>query len=210
MDLFNDDKTVFNLPNAELIYIPNFYSNEKANLYFQHLKCNTPWQQDTIKLFGKTYKQPRLTALFATNNRPYSYSNLTMMPHPFTNELSEIKSDVEKIAKHEFTTVLLNFYRDGSDSNGWHADNEKELGNNPVIASLSFGEPRVFHFKHRTIKTEKHKLILEHGSLLIMKGEMQQYWLHQIPKTTRNIGERINLTFRTIKEKVEVPQPRLF
>ena len=198
MDLFNSDKTVFNLPNAELIYIPNFYSPEKANHYFQHLKESIPWQQDDIKVFGKTYKQPRLTALFATNNLPYSYSNIEMTPQQFTKELLEIKSKIEKEANHDFTSVLLNFYRHGSDSNGWHADNEKELGKNPVIASLSFGEPRVFHFKHRAIKTEKHKLILEHGSLLIMKGETQHYWLHQIPKTQRDIGARINLTYRTI------------
>jgi len=209
MDLFNSDKTVFNLPNAELIYIPKFYSIEKSNQYFKHLKDTIPWQQDYITIFGKTHKQPRLTALFATNNLSYSYSNIEMIPHQFTKELLHIKSNIEKVANHEFTTVLLNFYRHGNDSNGWHADNEKDLGKNPVIASLSFGEPRVFHFKHRTIKTEKHKLILEHGSLLIMKGEMQQYWLHQIPKTQRDIGARINLTFRTIKEKVEVPQPRL-
>jgi alkylated DNA repair dioxygenase AlkB len=209
MDLFDSDKTVFNLPNAELIYIPDFYSYEKSIQYFQLLKDNIPWQQDDITVFGKTHKQPRLTALFANNELPYSYSNIQMTPHEFTTELLQIKSDIEKEVNHVFTTVLLNFYRHGNDSNGWHADNEKELGKNPVIASLSFGEPRVFHFKHRTIKTEKHKLILEHGSLLIMKGEMQHYWLHQIPKTQRDIGARINLTFRTIKEKVEVPQPRL-
>jgi alkylated DNA repair dioxygenase AlkB len=209
MDLFNSEKTVFNLPNAELIYFPEFYSNSIANQHFQHLKDTIPWQQDDITLFGKTHKQPRLTALFANNNLPYTYSNIVMTPHQFTNELLKIKYDIEKEANHEFSTVLLNLYRHGSDSNGWHADNEKELGKNPVIASLSLGEPRIFQLKHRTIKTEKHKLVLKHGSLLIMKGEMQQYWLHQIPKTKREIGVRINLTFRTIKEKVEVPQPRL-
>ena len=209
MDLFASNKTVLTLPNAELIYIPNFYSSEKSNYYFQLLKDTIPWQQDDITVFGKTHKQPRLTALFASNNLPYHYSNIKMNPHQFTKELLQIKNDVEKMSDHLFTSVLLNLYRDGSDSNGWHADNEKELGINPMIASISFGEPRMFHFKHRTLKDEKHKLILETGSLLIMKGEMQHYWLHQIPKTKRKIGQRINLTFRTIKEKVEVPQPRL-
>lgn len=209
MDLFNSKNRIFKLPNAELIYIENFYSHRKSDAYFQHLKETIPWQQDDITVFGKTYPQPRLTALFANNEAPYTYSNIIMIPHKFTNELAKIKNDVELEANHEFTTVLLNMYRDGSDSNGWHADNEKELGKNPVIASLSLGEPRWFHFKHRTISTEKHKILLTHGSLLIMKGEMQQYWLHQIPKTKKTIGERINLTFRTIKEKVEVPQPRL-
>lgn len=209
MDLFASEKTIFNLPNAVLIYIPNFYSEVKANQYYQHFLDTIPWQQDDITVFGKTYPQPRLTALFANNELPYRYSNITMKPNKFTKELLMIKNDVEQIANHNFTSVLLNLYRHGNDSNGWHSDNEKELGNNPVIASVSFGERRKFHFKHRTLKNEKHKLLLEHGSLLLMKGEMQRYWLHQISKTKRDIGQRINLTFRTIKEKVEVPQPRL-
>lgn len=198
MTLFLNEKTTFQLPNAELIYIPNFYNNSEADQYFSRLRKTISWQQDDIKVFGKTYKQPRLTALYANNNKPYAYSNITMTPLPFTDELKRIKTDVEKTAEHQFTSVLLNLYRNGNDSNGWHADNEKELGKNPVIASLSFGAPRAFHFKHRQLKDEKHKLILEHGSLLIMKGEMQHYWLHQIPKTKKVIGERINLTFRTI------------
>ena len=199
MELFSKEKTTVKLPNAEVVYIINFYPSEKATEIFKTLKKTTKWQQDNITVFGKTYKQPRLTALYANNNLPYTYSNITMYPKAYTKRLLNIKHDVEKFTKHEFTTVLLNLYRNGNDSNGWHADNEKELGKNPVIASLSFGEPRLFHFKHRLLKNEKHKLILEHGSLLIMKGEMQHYWLHQIPKTKKEIGERINLTFRTIE-----------
>ncbi|WP_299339382.1 alpha-ketoglutarate-dependent dioxygenase AlkB [uncultured Psychroserpens sp.] len=198
MDLFSGEKTILNLPNAELIYIENFYDIDKANTYFNVLKEDIQWQQDDITVFGKTYKQPRLTALYAENSKPYSYSNITMHPHVFTPELSQIKYDIEQMAQHKFTSVLLNLYRDGNDSNGWHADNEKELGINPVIASVSFGETRPFHFKHRHNKDERHKLDLNHGSLLIMKGEMQHYWLHQIAKTKKTIGERINLTFRTI------------
>lgn len=209
MDLFASEKTVFDLPNAELIYIPNFYSEIKASQNYQHLLNSIPWQQDDITVFGKTYPQPRLTALFANNELPYRYSNIKMKPNKFTKELLTIKNDIEQIANRSFTSVLLNLYRHGSDSNGWHSDNEKELGINPVIASLSFGETRTFHFKHRILKNEKHKLLLKHGSLLLMKGEMQHYWLHQISKTKRHIGQRINLTFRTIIEKVEVPQPRL-
>lgn len=198
MDLFSEEKSILNLPNAQLIYIPNFYTPEVANQYFKYLKTKIKWQQDNITVFGKTHNQPRLTALYAENEKPYSYSNITMHPHKLTSELKAIKRDVEKEAQHMFTTVLLNFYRDGNDSNGWHADNEKQLGKNPVIASLSFGETRPFHFKHRTIKHEKHKINLEHGSLLLMKSEMQHYWLHQIAKTKKQIGERINLTFRKL------------
>ena len=199
MDLFSKEKTVLMLPNAEVIYIPNFYSIENASTYFKILKATIEWRQDTITLFGKTYNQPRLTALYANNNQPYTYSNLTMSPKVLTKELLDVKQDVEQMAHHQFTSALLNLYRNGNDSNGWHADNEKELGKNPVIASLSLGASRTFQFKHRKLKDQKHKLILEHGSLLLMKGEMQHYWLHQIPKTKKEVGERINLTFRTIE-----------
>jgi len=199
MNLFLDEKRVLNLPNAELIFVPNFYSNKMATAYFKLLKENTDWQQDDIKIFGKTYKQPRLTALYADNELHYSYSNITMFPKRFSKELIEIKRDIEEFVSHKFTSVLLNLYRHSNDSNGWHADNEKELGKNPVIASLSLGAIRTFQFKHRYLKNHNYSLNLEHGSLLVMKGEMQHYWLHQIPKTKRTVGERINLTFRTIE-----------
>lgn len=198
MTLFNPEKTVFNLPNARLIYYPQFFNIEKANHYFQLLLNNSKWQQDDIKVYGKTYPQPRLTALYGDSGKPYSYSNITMYPEVFTPQLSKIKEAIELESQHQFNTVLLNLYRNGQDSNGWHADNEKELGKNPIIASVSFGASRPFHFKHRTIKTERHKLELNHGSLLIMEGEMQHYWLHQIAKTKKEISPRINLTFRYI------------
>ena len=199
MDLFSEEKTILKLPDAELIYIPNFLNLQKANLYFEHLKTNVNWQQDDITIFGKTYKQPRLTALYAENDASYSYSNITMHPNPFTSELLDLKQAIEAEVQHKFTTVLINLYRDGNDSNGWHADNEKELGENPIIASVSLGATRAFHFKHRNLKEERHNMQLEHGSLLLMKGKMQHHWLHQIPKTKKSIGERINLTFRTIQ-----------
>ena len=199
MYLFSKEKTELSLPNAEVVYIPNFYPSEKADNLFKILKETISWRQDDIIVFGKTYKQPRLTALYADNNQTYSYSNITMSPKPFTEELLCIKQDLEEIALYRFTTVLLNLYRNGNDSNGWHADNEKELGKNPVIASLSLGASRLFQFKHRTDKDQKYSLDLQPGSLLLMKGEMQHYWLHQIPKTKKVVGERINLTFRTIK-----------
>jgi alkylated DNA repair dioxygenase AlkB len=110
-----------------------------------------------------------------------------------------IKNEIEEICQENFTTVLLNLYRDGKDSNGWHADNEKELGRNPIIASLSFGAERSFHLKHNSISDAKLKITLENGSLLLMKGETQHFWKHQIPKTAKPIGSRINLTFRILK-----------
>lgn len=198
MDLFSPEKQHFILPNAELIYVPNFFNYQVSDNYFKIIKDQTNWQQDDITVFGKTYKQPRLTALYGDTNQTYSYSNITMHPEAFTSNLLDIKSKVEKFSDEKFNTLLINLYRDGNDSNGWHADNEKELGKNPVIASVSFGEERPFHFKHRRLKNERHKLNLEHGSLLLMKGEMQYYWLHQIAKTKKKVEPRINLTFRRI------------
>ncbi len=188
-----------NLPDCDISYFSDFITQEKANIFFERFKKTIPWQQDDIKVFGKIYAQPRLTALFAGNKNSYSYSNITMHPHEFTPELLEIKKKLENKIDVSFTSCLLNLYRDGQDSNGWHADNEKELGTNPVIASITLGQERYFHLKHRTKKELKHKLLLEHGSLLLMKGATQHHWLHQIPKTKKLIKERINLTFRVIK-----------
>ena len=150
-------------------------------------------------VYGKNHLQPRLTALYGNEGKPYSYSNIKMQPHHWTLLLQKIKFHIESQATTNFTTVLLNLYRNGNDSNGWHADNEKELGHNPVIASVSFGAERVFQLKHNTDKSLKKSIILEHGSLLIMKGTTQHFWKHQIPKTTKKVGSRINLTFRIIQ-----------
>lgn len=188
----------FNIPDAEIIYYPNFFDVEQSDLLFQELLLKIPWQQDDIKVFGKVHAQPRLTALFGNEGKSYSYSNIKMQPHSWSPLLQNLKLKVEALSTHEFTTVLLNLYRDGKDSNGWHADNEKELGVNPVIASLSFGAERYFHLQHNTDKNLKLKILLEHGSLLVMKGTTQHFWKHQIPKTAKPIGSRINLTFRSI------------
>ena len=187
------------IPDAEVIYYPQFFSPNQADLLFQDLLNMTPWQQDMITVFGKTHLQPRLTAFFADNNKVYKYSNITMSPYPFKGNLKRIKTKLESSLGIEFTSCLANLYRDGQDSNGWHADDEKSLGKNPVIASVSFGEKRKFNFKHRNNSSLKESLILEHGSLLIMKGKTQHFWLHQIPKTRKPVGKRINLTFRIIQ-----------
>ncbi len=195
--LFPKD-TDLNLPDSDIRYFPDFLMTEKADFYFNRLKKDIPWQQDEIKVFGKIYPQPRLTALYGNNGKPYTYSNITMQPHDFTDILLEIKKKIETKSDVTFTTCLLNLYRHGKDSNGWHADNEKELGRNPVIASITLGQERYFHLKHRTDKNLRQKILLKHGSLLLMQGATQQHWLHQIPKTAKPVGERINLTFRVI------------
>jgi alkylated DNA repair dioxygenase AlkB len=197
--LFNSEKICLDLPDSDIIYYPNFLPASEANILFNKLLHETPWQQDQIKVFGKNHLQPRLTALYGNQGKPYSYSNIIMQPHYWTLSLQKIKALVESTCDTPFTTVLLNFYRDGSDSNGWHADNEKELGQNPLIASISLGAERIFHLKHNTIVSQKAKINLENGSLLLMKGVTQHFWKHQIPKTMKPIGPRINLTFRIIK-----------
>ena len=197
--LFPSDKIIFDLQDADLEYYPNFFDINKSNELFQKLKTEVPWQQDDIKVYGKVYAQPRLTALYGNEGKPYGYSNIVMQPHNWSPLIMHIKNEIENVCPENFTTVLLNNYRDGRDSNGWHSDNEKELGRNPIIASVSFGSERVFQMKHNTIKELKQNIILEHGSLLIMKGTTQHFWKHQIPKTAKPISERINLTFRIIR-----------
>lgn len=187
------------LPDADISYYHHFYEENEANAIFDELLNTVPWQQDEIKVFGKTYPQPRLTALFGDDGLSYTYSNITMQPNPWTPLLQKLKKQVGIVCQTEFTTVLLNLYRDGKDSNGWHADNEKELGENPVIASLSFGAERFFSLKHNTISDAKHKILLENGSLLVMSGTTQHHWKHQVAKTAKPVGPRINLTFRTIR-----------
>ena len=197
--LFQSDPILLNLPDAEIVYYPNFFDKRDADAIFEQLLNEIPWQQDDIKVFGKTHPQPRLTALFGNDGKPYSYSNIKMQPHPWNMLLQKIKSLVEDCSETNFTSVLLNQYRNGKDSNGWHADNEKELGTNPVIASLSFGAERTFQLKHNSDLSLKKSIVLEHGSLLIMKGTTQHFWKHQIPKTSKPIGSRVNLTFRVIE-----------
>lgn len=200
MNLFSEtDKNSIplELPDSDIIYFPNFYSEEASQNYFQQLLKETEWRQDNIKLFGKVYAQPRLTALYGNTNKSYSYSGITMHPNRLTTTLKSIKIDVENACSATFTTVLLNLYRNGMDSNGWHSDDEKELGENPIIASLSLGGRRKFQLRHKTEKL-RHSIELKNGSLLLMKGKTQHAWQHQIPKTKKNVDPRINLTFRII------------
>ena len=200
MSLFDASEPLkIKLPNAEIEYTPAFFNSEESRKLFEAIYHQTNWIEEDIRVYGKVYKQPRLTAFYANNNIIYGYSNISMSPQPFSPVLKAIKIKIEKATGTTFSSCLLNLYRDGQDSNGWHADDEKELGKNPVIASVSLGTERLFHLKHKNIKTLKHKLTLQNGSLLLMKGETQHHWLHQIPKTKKLIDKRINLTFRLLK-----------
>ncbi len=197
-NLFDEEPIHLNLPDAEFIYYSNFISKEKADLLFETLLSEIPWQHDEITIFGKKIAQPRLTSLYGNDGKSYGYSNIVMQPHPFNSTLIFIKEEIENTVKEHFTTVLLNLYRNEKDSNGWHADNEKELGRDPVIASLSLGEERIFQIKHNRNKEVKQSITLQHGSLLVMKNGAQIHYKHQIPKASKPKKPRINLTFRKI------------
>jgi len=185
--------------DGEVHYIKSFYSDEKARIFFEELETYNQYNQRTIKIFGRQFKSPRLEAFFTKENQVYSYSGKKLASHPFTTILNEICDDLEKFTKNKYNSVLVNVYRSGSDGNGWHSDDEKKLGENPIIASLSLGETRRIQFRHKEHKNKFH-LDLEHGSLLIMKGPLQHFWKHHIPKTKKEKSKRINLTFRSIKD----------
>lgn len=201
MNLFSEQLSPIDLPidQAEIRYYPNYLPPEIATRYFQELFEQTNWKQDDIKVFGKVYPQPRLTALYGENGKTYSYSGILMHPEPFSPLLNTLKEKIQATIEAKFTSVLLNLYRNGQDSNGWHSDDEKELGINPIIASLSLGAVRKFHLRSKKDKKDRFSLELGHGSLLLMQGETQHNWQHQIPKTRKHVEPRINLTFRLIK-----------
>ncbi len=174
----------------------NVFDTQECHQYLKKLEEEINWKQEPIKIFGKAVMQPRLTAWCSNNNRSYSYSGITMQAQPFSEGLMQIKLKVDTLCEVAFSNALLNWYRDGNDSMGWHRDNEKELGKNPTIASVSFGASRKFEFRNYANKKLKQTLILPSGSVLIMKGETQQYWEHQLPKSTSILSPRINITFR--------------
>lgn len=185
------------IENGEYIFFPNFFSKGESDSFLKNLRSNIVWKQESMNMYGKKIDFPRLTAWYGNNDKPYSFSGITLQPLPWSSEILSIKSKIEPVAKTAFNSVLLNLYRDGNDSISWHTDAEKELGTNPVIASVNFGATRKFQLRH--IKTkEKLEIELTHGSLLIMQGELQHFWQHQVPKTSKVVGERINLTFRVI------------
>ena len=170
---------------------------EKKDLWFKSCLHDLNWETGFIKIFGKTHQIPRLQAWYADNEIEYTYSGKKLQRHNWNNLLLEIKEKIENITSFKFNSVLANLYRDGNDSMGLHSDDEKELGKNPVIASLSLGETREIYFKH---KNKKLNLIIPQasGQLIVMHGKTQEYWKHEIKKTKKIKKPRINLTFRNI------------
>ena len=185
------------LPDAEVYFAPEFIPVSERDVYFGKLIEEVNWQQESIKLFGKLQPMPRLTAWYG--DKGYTYSGLKNKPQPWLPILLELRERVQEASGQKYNSVLLNLYRNGQDSMGWHADNEQELGQEPSIASLSFGGERRFALKHRTRKdVAPVRITLSHGSLLLMQGPTQHHWLHHIPKTARAVQPRINLTFRNV------------
>ena len=177
----------------------SFISEPDACDLYQLFVESTPWQQDCIKMYGRQIDIPRLQAWYGNPDCSYRYSGLQLQPLPWTEPLTALKQQIEKACDHRFNSVLLNYYRDGQDSNGWHSDDERELGNQPVIASLSLGEVRRFRLRHKNDKALSPLSIdLNSGSLLLMAGDAQHCWQHCITKTKKSVSGRINLTFRNI------------
>ena len=195
--LFNNSNNI--LPfNGEVFFYPGFFTKGESDTYLQTLLSEIEWKQEPIKIFGKTVMQPRLTAWYGDDDKTYTYSGITMQPHFWSPALKTIKEKIETVSPVKYTSALLNLYRNGLDSMGWHRDNEKELGENPVIASVSFGGTRTFRLRNYRNKNIVKSIELTHGSLLLMQGETQHYWEHQIPKTSAPVKERVNITFRVI------------
>lgn len=174
-----------------------FLDARSADRILRDLLTEIPWTTHDIVLFGKKMTEPRLSAWIADANVSYRYSGIERRPEPWTPTLSSLRDTCEAKLEAKFNSVLANHYRDGDDSMGWHADDERELGPEPVIASLSFGVERRFDFKHRTTG-ETHSVVLPHGSLLVMSGATQRNWVHRIARSKKVAAARINLTFRFV------------
>jgi alkylated DNA repair dioxygenase AlkB len=214
---------IIKIPNGEIIYAEHFFNkkiSDRSLEYFlendsfnwktanwreydkkqlEKVKFkNINWHHDKLNMYGKEVFLPRYSAWYGNRDKAYTYSGLTLQPNTWNKGLLFIKEQIDKIAKVEFNSVLMNWYRDGEDYINWHTDAEKELGENPVIGSVNFGEKRRFLIRRNDDNKVKLEFPLKHGTLLIMNGELQHFWQHSVPKERKVKQTRINLTFRTI------------
>lgn len=188
------------MPDADVYYLRNLELERPRDAILNQLIADTPWRQESVVVWAREYRQPRLTAWYGDRGCDYRYSGITLTPLHWTEVLLAVKRRVETAAATTFNSVLVNYYRDNRDSMGLHSDDEPELGARPVIASLSLGEERTLILKHKTNRFAKPvRLLLESGSLLLMKGETQRHWKHGIAKQPGPCGPRVNLTFRRIE-----------
>jgi alkylated DNA repair dioxygenase AlkB len=186
------------MQDADVTLYPTLFSASEADQLFTALRQDILWRQEAIRVYGRVHQQPRLTAWYGEPNTVYSYSGITLNATPWIPALLAIKARIESVAQATFNSVLLNLYRDGADSMSWHADDEAELGRNPVIGSVSLGQRRVLQMKHKTDKDTRLNIPLTNGSFLLMQGPTQHHWLHCIAKSRQPLGERINLTYRCV------------
>ncbi len=195
-----NDNVLQDLPIGDggLQYAQQFLPQEQADRLLAELIIRVPWQQAEIRLFGKNVVTPRLSCWMGDASAVYRYSNTTFLPEPWLESIFALKHQLETVAGSSFNSVLLNYYRNGQDAMGWHSDDEPELGQQPVIASVSLGAERRFLLREKTKNARSMTLQLAHGSLLLMKGNSQQRYQHALPRTAKPIGARINLTFRKI------------
>lgn len=200
MDLFSDNQIINLLPfDGTVLYFGTILSINEANRYFDELYNTIEWKHDVAIVFGKHIVTNRKVAWYGNKAFDYTYSNTTKKALPWTKELLELKKLVEEKTEETYNSCLLNLYNNGEEGMAWHSDSEKMLQKNGSIASLTFGAERKFAFKHKQTNNAI-SLILEHGSLLVMKDETQTHWLHRLPQNTHTKRPRINLTFRTIVE----------
>lgn len=195
---FISNRLTINRDQLSLRLLPNFLSAAEADTLLDEFLETTPWQQPRVKVYGKWHLTPRLLCFYGESGIDYTYSNTLHETQAWTPRLLELNKRVEQASTHHFNSVLLNYYRNGQDTMGWHADDEKELGPQPCIVSLSLGAARDIHFRHKTKRIEKIKINLPAGSMLIMDGKTQQAWQHHIPKRANCSEARINLTFRMV------------
>jgi len=187
------------LPDADLRFDAHAIAPARASVCLDALRSEIPWQRHRLRLFGREVDAPRLSCWIGDADAVYTYSRTRFEPHPWTPTTAALRDDLEALTGTRFNSVLANHYRDGHDAMGWHSDDERELGIDPVIASLSFGATRRFRLRHRRDRTQPPlSLELGHGSLLLMAGATQRHYQHALPRSTRVVDDRINLTFRRI------------
>ncbi|KRW62272.1 alpha-ketoglutarate-dependent dioxygenase AlkB family protein [Pseudomonas sp. TTU2014-080ASC] len=194
----NSKPVVLDYPDADLTLYPGWLTEPLATQWQRQIVAQTAWQQPVLKLFGKEHPTPRLVAWHGDEGASYRYSGHTHQPMPWTSVLEAMRERLQATINHPLNSVLLNLYRDGRDSMGWHSDDEPELGTQPVIASVSLGASRRLDLRRKGQKRIEHSVQLEHGSLLVMRGPTQHHWQHQVAKTQRCNTPRLNLTFRLI------------
>jgi alkylated DNA repair dioxygenase AlkB len=195
-----DAEEYYQFPQELLEYAEYFLSEKEATELKDILIQTVSWKQTTQKMYNKTVLTPRLTAWYGDHDKSYQLDGNQFDVNSWSPELLTLKQQIEKATGYEFNSVLLNLYRDANDSVAWHRDKDNELGDHPVIASVSLGQVRNFDFRKVDHHSQKYSLPLQHGSLLIMKGDLQIHWEHRIAKSTKPMQPRINLTFRMIKE----------